>query len=268
MPGHRPSPYALLFLLLAAPCNAGDYERQPAHRTNGTRAGIEYTQQQKYGYNGFFFVVPNPVDHFHVYFPLLPNGTCGGRIQTDVQAAAHNCTLGMNGSPFEFTNPTCIGDIVSDGKIYLAQGSINPGATDFGLTQSGDFIIGNLNSSDVRDLQFAQLLSAFGWLVRLGKPVYDNSTFKAPRTVIGTDVEGRLLMLQVDGIEDKGIGITLDQAADWSVSVGGWNVVNLDGGGSSATFFNGTVVDHPTCNDTPVACVRPVTAIPCVKEYA
>ena len=42
--------------------------------------------------------------------------------------------------------------------------------------------------------------------------------------------------------------------------------INLDGGGSSATVVNGTVVDRPTCTDIDVECERAVATILCVKQ--
>eukprot|EP01116_Phalansterium_solitarium_P012644 TRINITY_DN29124_c0_g1_i1.p1 TRINITY_DN29124_c0_g1~~TRINITY_DN29124_c0_g1_i1.p1 ORF type:complete len:267 (-),score=84.79 TRINITY_DN29124_c0_g1_i1:177-977(-) len=255
---------AFLFAGLAS----GSYVTFPAHRSSSPTANISFVVDTRHDVNGFYFVIDNPMDHFHVYFPQQSDGKCGGRQQTDVQAKAHNCTLAMNGSPFSFSDPTCLGDIVSDGKIVLDEGSEGPTDVDFGLTQDGNFIIGNLQPSDVHSLGFVQLLSAFGWLVQVGVPLPDNNTFIAGRTIIGADKDGRLILFQIDGIEGKKEGVTLAQAATWVADLGGYNVVNLDGGGSSATFYNGKIIDHPTCNDTPTECVRAVTTIVCVRNYA
>lgn len=91
----------------------------------------------------------------------------------------------------------------------------------------------------------------------------------APRTAVGVDKEGRLLLLVVDGCENCPAvgekGLTLTQTAELFTSVGAYHGINLDGGGSSVLYYNGTIVDRPTCSDewTPV-CERAVTTVLCV----
>ncbi len=88
---------------------------------------------------------------------------------------------------------------------------------------------------------------------------------KAPRTGLGWDADGRLLLLQIDGEEDVNAGMDLYQFADLFISVGAVNAVNLDGGGSSVTVVGGEVASKPTCDDTSRICVRRVTTIVCAK---
>lgn len=85
--------------------------------------------------------------------------------------------------------------------------------------------------------------------------------------MIGVNRNGELIILEVDGIEKSNppVGLTLYQGARWMQSVGAYYAINLDGGGSSAVYYNGSIVDFPTCNDVPKLCVRPVTTITCVK---
>jgi len=73
------------------------------------------------------------------------------------------------------------------------------------------------------------------------------------------------LIFEADGIEDDKIGLTLFQTAEWMIDLGGYNCVNLDGGGSSVAYYQGKIISVPTCKDTPEVCERPVTTITCVK---
>ena len=54
------------------------------------------------------------------------------------------------------------------------------------------------------------------------------------------------------------------QAASWIQELGGYNVLNLDCWGSSTFCKDGRIYDHPTCNDVPAECERPVTGVTCV----
>jgi exopolysaccharide biosynthesis protein len=110
------------------------------------------------------------------------------------------------------------------------------------------------------------LATGFGWLVRRGvsQVTSNSSTLIAPRTAIGTDSSGRVMIFQADGVEDLKRGLTLYQLAEWLVTLKAYNFINLDGGGSSVTYYNNTVVSVPTCLDKPFECQRMVTTMTCV----
>lgn len=73
------------------------------------------------------------------------------------------------------------------------------------------------------------------------------------------------MIFQADGIETVFVGLTLNQLAEWMLLLGAVYAINLDGGGSSVTVVNGTIVDAPRCTDLPtVVCERSVTTAVCV----
>jgi exopolysaccharide biosynthesis protein len=133
--------------------------------------------------------------------------------------------------------------------------------------QHGTFILGRLTPDDVTKLAPTQLLSGFGWLVRNGTAVIDTTTEIAPRTAIGVDKDGRLMILEVDGIEHStpAQGLTIQQTATWFRDLGAVNAINLDGGGSSVAWYNNTIVDHPTSDDSGRWGERPSTTMTCIK---
>ena len=95
-----------------------------------------------------------------------------------------------------------------------------------------------------------------------------NSGPKAPRTMIGVDTQGRLLVFGIEGFERPapGAGATWFEAATWFKSLGAYNAVILDDGGSTAVWYNGSIVNTPTCQDHPTpVCERSVSTITCVK---
>lgn len=72
---------------------------------------------------------------------------------------------------------------------------------------------------------------------------------RAPRTAVGTDGAGRVCLLVADGRGSGGsTGLTLDELARIMAGLGCTDVLNLDGGGSSAflTGSEGTLRNHPS----------------------
>jgi hypothetical protein len=71
-----------------------------------------------------------------------------------------------------------------------------------------------------------------------------------PRTGVGTDHRGRLLIVQVDGRQDTlSQGLPLKEFADVFKALGAADAINLDGGGSSAAVVNGRLISSPSDTD-------------------
>merc|ERR1712137_913095 len=121
--------------------------------------------------------------------------------------------------------------------------------------------MGVLDPDQIPQMNFQQLLTGFGWLVKQGvNQVTSSGGEIAPRTAIGTNEDGELFLFEADGAEDmpngNPKGLTLQQLADWVLEMGAYSMVNLDGGGSSVTVVNGEIVDRPTCHDVDLKCER------------
>jgi len=248
---------------------ASDYVTVAAASTKFNDPGAEFstTFSGQYNTSRFLLRVDNPAPFFHVFFPVLKNGTCGGYELPSDRARSERCLFSTNGGPFIMGQPptaaTCLGYAISDG---MTGSSLATNFASFGLTKKNNFILGVLQPADVTALDFVQLITGFGWLVRDGVAQQSTDTEVAPRTAIGVDKQGRLLMLEVDGIEATRQGLTLNQTADWFLELGAYQAINLDGGGSSVAFYNGTVVDYPTNDDTGRWGERRVTTSVCIKS--
>ncbi|MBP7868529.1 MAG: phosphodiester glycosidase family protein [Firmicutes bacterium] len=109
----------------------------------------------------------------------------------------------------------------------------------------------------------------------LAKHVGIQSLFAAPRSATGLTQDGRTLLLVVaDGRQSVARGLTLNELAELMRSLGAWNALNLDGGGSSSAVvrdpFSGEVVlaNRPSgALQRPVPYVVGVQAVPPVAEY-
>ena len=114
--------------------------------------------------------------------------------------------------------------------------------------------------------KFVQLVSGLVWLVRDGKAICTHSacaqeedmsvqetgdahtfiTVKSARTALGFTSDGRVLLVTVDGKSFTEQGVDLPTMAEVMVSLGAWQAVNLDGGGSAQAAVDGLIVNTPS----------------------
>ena len=69
---------------------------------------------------------------------------------------------------------------------------------------------------------------------------------RAPRSAVGVTKEGKIVFAVVDGRQSHSHGLTLTEFAELLLKFGVQNAINLDGGGSSALYVNGDVVNSPS----------------------
>lgn len=96
------------------------------------------------------------------------------------------------------------------------------------------------------------IISGGPYLVKNGEVFVDMTAQKLgaiggrnPRTAIGYTADNNLVLVAVDGREGSSIGMTLNELARFMQSIGCVGAINLDGGGSTVMYVNGSVVNHP-----------------------
>lgn len=68
-----------------------------------------------------------------------------------------------------------------------------------------------------------------------------------PRTAVGFSKDStKIYFVTVDGRQAKSVGMTLDELANFMLTLGVWQAVNLDGGGSTTMVVRGKVVNSPS----------------------
>jgi len=67
-----------------------------------------------------------------------------------------------------------------------------------------------------------------------------------PRTAVAKLKDGKFLMITVDGRSETSGGISLFDLADYLLTLGATDAMNLDGGGSTTMYVDGKVVNHPS----------------------
>ncbi|MBI3587092.1 MAG: phosphodiester glycosidase family protein [Ignavibacteriales bacterium] len=68
-----------------------------------------------------------------------------------------------------------------------------------------------------------------------------------PRTFVGFNRgKTKLYLCTVDGRQATSIGMNFQEMADFLLSIGVWDAINLDGGGSTTMVVNGRIVNSPS----------------------
>lgn len=126
------------------------------------------------------------------------------------------CSFAINGGPFHWDGSP-VGAVLIDGK-WASQDfgpNVGLGRTERiikkGLNKSTTnfyWVVGSLrNKSEAQSLKLIDFVTGFGWLVYNGKNVVSPSDgtakglVRAPRTAVGIDSVGRLLVVVADGCE-------------------------------------------------------------------
>jgi len=240
--------------------------------------------------NGHHTIVRDP-HMLSVYEPNRP-GSCKHHMMSPVLETAkhHRCAVAINAG---FFNPNkddhenfgkCYGNIISDGKVVQDSKGIQNAC--FGIRSDGTVVIGYLSEEEVlkKSNPFQQLVCGVGWVLRDGKEFLTQSAkaecketettgtleeffnVRAARTLIGTDKNGHVHLVQFDG-ETHHSGVNLSEAAAYMKSIGIVNAINFDGGGSSTYVAHSTIINYPNLKQgRTILKARNVSTIICIHD--
>ncbi len=169
---------------------------------------------------------------------------------TSEMAAAHNAIIAINGDYYGFRDT---GLIIRNGVLYRDVPDNSLSDQSLTIDNEGDFGIVDNNQASGTQLVEEGILQSFSFgptLVVDGQVMATNDTTVSqdenPRTAIGQISPLHYIFIVVDGRSDESDGMTLQQLAQLFVDRGAEVAYNLDGGGSSAMWFNGNLINNPT----------------------
>lgn len=197
------------------------------------------------GYVGYMMIVRDPArmtmgkpEHFG-----------GNGLSTEDMCRKYDCIAGINGGGFYDPDGTGTGGLpvgmtVVDGNIsYAYEG----GSYAFvGFDADGILHTGQLGPQDVRDRNIRFGCTFGPVLICNGQRSSDDVLTSGvnPRTAIGQKADGSVLLLVVDGRQAHSLGATYADMADIMENYGAVNACNLDGGSSTAMWFDGGYVNR------------------------
>ena len=171
---------------------------------------------------GSIAYISQPYYTFSVLEPKEPGGckvkywsTTRSTVRETAAQRFGGCKLSTNAGYFDVHSGSCLGNIVSDGRIV--QTSNNEQNANFGIREDGTVTVGYIPDQEITNTSnpFRQLVSGVVWLVRNGSSFVNESmqlecsshedtgkmeTFVnviSARTAIGHDAEGRVVIAQV-----------------------------------------------------------------------
>lgn len=207
-------------------------------------------------FQGYLIVVSDPKMVKVGYSSKLP--VEGERTSTlakrnNALAAVNAGGFTYNGESWASTGGTYEGFIIRDGKVIgNAHGDEDTPDDAIGITDKGQLIFGRYSINDLRNKGVKEAICFFGpQLIVNGKKLFSQGETGglgyAPRTAIGQKATGEILFLCVDGRDLLGsLGASMYDLQEILYKQGAYNAINLDGGSSSAMYYNGKIINKPT----------------------
>ena len=171
---------------------------------------------------------------------------------TSAIAARQNAILAING---DYYGSRERGYVLRNGTLYRSSAAADQEALvifsdgSFAVIDEGSISADSLlQQGAMQVLSFGPALVADGEITVSQKDEVGKAMVSNPRTAIGVVAPLHYLFVVSDGRTSQSAGLSLYELAQLMQSLGTQTAYNLDGGGSSALYFNGTVVNNPTTN--------------------
>jgi exopolysaccharide biosynthesis protein len=182
----------------------------------------------------------------------LAQGSYGRNVTetTSEIADSVNAILAVNGDYYGAQEK---GHVIRNGTLYRDTAIANQ--EDLVIYEDGSF--GIINESDVsaqeliedgavQTLSFGPALVQNGTITVSENEEVGQAMASNPRTAIGIIDDNHYVFVVSDGRTSESAGLSLYELAAFMDSLGVKTAYNLDGGGSSTMYFNGSVVNNPT----------------------
>ncbi|MBP5312218.1 MAG: phosphodiester glycosidase family protein, partial [Clostridia bacterium] len=173
---------------------------------------------------------------------------------TSTQAKNNNAILAING---DFYGKRENGYMIRDGQIWRKTVSDKRERNtydDLAVLQDGSFRIFDESKTSFEEVaswgpwqvfSFGPALIVDGEIVVGEDDDVMNKLSSNPRTAIAMIEPLHYIFFVSDGRTSKSAGLSLLQMAEFMKKLGATQAYNLDGGGSSAMYFNGKIINNP-----------------------
>ncbi|WP_096201601.1 phosphodiester glycosidase family protein [Bacillus sp. FJAT-45350] len=221
----------------------------PIGQTYGENSVVKVYSLEESGYRGYMAKIrlhnPNAIRMVLAEDQIASNGET-----TSHAAKRTGGVLAINAGGFTSQNGKLypIGITVVDGEIVTY---FDLSLSFIGFNNNGNLVGGQVSSrEDIQAMNVLQGASFTPTLLKDGKKLSIPSNWantRHPRTLIGHFDNGDLFFMVIDGRrEGWSNGVTLEEAQDKLLEFNIRDAYNLDGGGSSAFYYDGKVLNKPS----------------------
>ena len=212
--------------------------------------GIIIDQVVKKLCTGYMMIVQDPSR----VFVGKPDNFGGSGLSVEAMCKKYNAIGGINGGGYYDDGGGGSGGIptgltVSEGVFYNEN---SESGIFIGFDQAGILHVGNMDTATAHEVGIRDgvTFSLGPILVANGLPVdaVGITTGMNPRTAIGQRADGAVLMLVIDGRQAQSAGATYADLTEIMLDYGAINACNLDGGSSTAMWFDGEYVNNCSTN--------------------
>lgn len=201
-------------------------------------------------YSGKLMIVDNPSRIKLATINSFGKNSIGLRLST--LAKKYYAVAAINASGFQDDNGTGTGGtpmgiVVKNGRVLYhdAEQTFNLVGFDYSNRLiTGEFTLSDITKNNIKDaVSFGPALIINGAAV----DIEGNGGFGLqPRTAIGQTVNGKVLLLEIDGRQPTySLGAYIKDVQNVLMQYGAVNASNLDGGSSTAMYYNGKIINKP-----------------------
>ena len=211
---------------------------------------ISITLTEYYQYNTKIYVADVTLSSAEYLKTAFANDTYGRNVtaKTSSIASSHNAILAING---DYYGAQESGYVIRNGVVYRS--------TAKGCDVLCIYADGTMEVVSDRDYTAEELAAKGVWQAfTFGPGLIENGSITVglneevgkamasnPRTAIGIIDTNHFVFVVSDGRTSESAGLSLYELATFMQSLGVKTAYNLDGGGSSTMYFNGSVVNNP-----------------------
>lgn len=164
-------------------------------------------------------------------------------------AKKHDAIAGINAGGFDDPKGKGTGEVLLDAVIMnrkMVHGDSNKKYTLIGMSQEGKLILGKYNLQGAIEAGIESAVQFGPFIIVNGKNQIKNVNSGGihPRTAIGQKQDGTIIFVVIDGRQPGySMGTNLLELQSIFERYGAYNATNLDGGSSSAMYYDGKIVN-------------------------
>lgn len=206
--------------------------------------GVIFTEIKSGNFAGYMIIVLDPSR----VFVAMPDVYGGSGWTLEQFAQKYDAIGGINAGGFKDDQGSGSGGIpqgltIVDGHCYNDEFGVTEGFA--GFDSQGVLHVGYYTYEDCVQNDIVNAVSFGPVLISNGTPTPEEYLVSGinPRTAIGQRADGAVLMLVIDGRQVHSAGATYQDCVDIMLDYGAVNACNMDGGSSTAMYYQGKYVN-------------------------